>query len=37
MMYQKPETNNYNTKPQTNIYKQLQNAIYLTKEDRHIF
>ncbi len=28
MMYQKPKTNIYNQKPQIDIYKQLQNAIY---------
>jgi hypothetical protein len=28
-MYQKPETNIYNQKPQIDIYKQFQNAIYL--------
>ncbi len=27
-MYQKPEINFYNKKPQTIIYKQLQNIIY---------
>jgi hypothetical protein len=29
MMYQRPKTNIYNQKSETNIYKQLQNAIYL--------
>jgi hypothetical protein len=33
MMYQKLEINIYNQKPQIDIYKQLQNAIYKKKID----
>jgi hypothetical protein len=40
MTYQEPKTNIYNKKPQTDIYKKLQNAIYLLsiyKKKKDIF